>query len=52
MQNRALRTDATTQQILEVAVQHCGYQFRPQPRPHAPEALAQQHADGGDAMEE
>jgi RNase P subunit RPR2 len=40
LQNRALRTNATTQQVLQVAVEDCGYQHR---STGVPQVLLQHH---------
>lgn len=41
VENRALRTNATTQQVLQVAVEDCGYQHR---STGVPQVLLQHHA--------
>jgi hypothetical protein len=43
LQHRALRTNATTAQVLQVAVEDCGYSLRPGEQPGVPQALLQQH---------
>jgi hypothetical protein len=40
LQNRALRTNATTQQVLQVAVEDCGYEHR---STGVPQVLLQHH---------
>jgi uncharacterized protein YcgL (UPF0745 family) len=41
MQNRALRTNATTRQVLQTAVEDCGYHYRQ--LPGVPQVLLQHH---------
>jgi hypothetical protein len=43
LQNRALRTNATTAQVLQVAVDDCGYSLRPGGQPGVPQVLLQHH---------
>jgi hypothetical protein len=44
LQHRALRTNATTAQVLQVAVADCSYSLRPGEQPGVPQVLLQHHA--------
>jgi hypothetical protein len=43
VQQRALRTNAATAQVLRVAVEDCGYSLRPAGQPGVPDVLLQHH---------
>lgn len=43
IERRALRTNATTQEVLRVAVEDCGCQYRLPGQPGVPPSLLQQH---------
>jgi hypothetical protein len=43
LQNRALRTNATTKQVLRVAVEDCGYSLRDDGQAGVPNVLLQRH---------
>jgi hypothetical protein len=45
LQNRALRTNATTAQVLRVAVEDCGYSLRDDGQPGVPSVLLQRHQE-------